>query len=255
MRQKRAKKYRKAMAEYHLYFGFREPYQVLVDEEIVIKAVSTKFNLVRMLERNLQGNVKVLITQCAMEALYKSKNEEAINLAKQFERRKCGHRPARKGEDEEDGTLSAFDCIKSVVNVKGQNKHRYVVATQKLRLRQVFHKLPGVPLIYIERSVMLMEDPSPATEQVRRRIDEAKLHTGLNDATPVVQKDIQDEPTNIKKRKGPKEPNPLSAKKKKAENNNNQPQPEGEKKKRRRKHKHATQTQQQQQPSIESDSN
>lgn len=242
MRQKRAKKYRKAMAEYHMYFGFREPYQVLVDEEIVIKAVSTKFNLVRMLERNLQGNVKVLITQCAMEALYKSKNEEAINLAKQFERRKCGHRPARKGEDEEDGTLSAFDCIKSVVNVKGKNKHRYVVATQKLRLRQVFHKLPGVPLIYIERSVMLMEDPSPATEQVRRQIDEAKLHTGLNDASEVLQKDDQEEPTNIKKRKGPKEPNPLSAKRKKNVNTN-QSEPEGGKKKRIRRHKRSSQQQ------------
>jgi U3 small nucleolar RNA-associated protein 23 len=198
-----------------------------------------------MLERNLQGKVKVMITQCAMEALYRSKNEEAIGLAKQFERRKCGHRPMRKGGDEEDGTLSAFDCMKSVVNVKGENKHRYVVATQKLRLRQVFHKLPGVPLIYIERSVMLMEDPSPATEQVRRRIDEAKLHTGLNDATPVLQKDGQDEPTNIRKRRGPKEPNPLSAKKKKPENDNHsQPQPEGEKKKRRRRHKHASQKQQ-----------
>ncbi|KAA8916876.1 hypothetical protein TRICI_000995 [Trichomonascus ciferrii] len=243
------------MAEYHLYFGFREPYQVLVDEEIVIKAVSTKFNLVRMLERNLQGQVKVMITQCAMEALYRSKNEEAINLAKQFERRKCGHRPARKGEDEEDGTLSAFDCIKSVVNVKGQNKHRYVVATQKLRLRQVFHKLPGVPLIYIERSVMLMEDPSPATEQVRRRIEEAKLHSGLNDATPVLQKHSHEEPTNTaNRRKGPKEPNPLSAKKKKTEGeqDNSQPQPEGEKKKRRRKHKRSAQNQQH---SNESDSN
>ena len=92
MRQKRAKAYRKQMAYYKYNFKFREPYQVLVDDELVLESSRIKLNLSAALERTIQAPVKPMITQCCMEALYRSKNEDAITLAKRFERRRCGHR-------------------------------------------------------------------------------------------------------------------------------------------------------------------
>lgn len=187
-----------------LNFKFHEPYQVVVDEELIIEACRTKYDLVAGLERTLQGQAKPMITQCTIEHLYRSKNQEAIELAKKFERRRCGHIPT------EDQTLSAFECIASIVDVNGSNKHRYVVATQKPKLRDRLRKIPAVPLIYINRSVMILEPMSPATLKVREQIESAKLYRGLNETGQT------QETTEPRKRKV-KEPNPLSVKKRKVE--------------------------------------
>ncbi|CAN6635880.1 rRNA-processing protein Utp23p [Trichomonascus vanleenenianus] len=253
MKQKRAKAYRKMMHYLHLNFGFREPYQVLIDEEIVLEAVRTRFDLAKGLHRTLQGEVKPMITQCAMEALYKAKNQEAIDLAKTFERRRCGHLPKRPNkssqneeddEDDKSGPLSAFDCMTSVIIVEGKNKHRYCVATQKVQLRRLLAKIPAVPLIYINKAVMIMEPMSPNTERARARIEHAKLTQGLNDPNAnkrrMSDEDEEDEGEKPKKkRKGPKQPNPLSIKKKKDEGEEAASQ---EKKKRRRRHHRSEKT-------------
>lgn len=202
MKLKRAKAYRKAMSYMQINFKFREPYQVLVDEEIVIEAARIRYDLVAGLERTLQGEVKVLITQCTMEHLYRSKNTAAIDLAKSFERRKCGHIP------KDDQTISAFECIESVVGPT--NKHRYIVASQKPKLRAKFRHIPAIPLIHIVKSVMVMEPLSQATLEVRKEIESSKLTQGLN---RVSEKTEDHEATAAKKRKR-KEPNPLSVKRK-----------------------------------------
>ncbi|CAK5264774.1 unnamed protein product [Mycena citricolor] len=89
------------------------------------------------------------------------------------------------------------------------NKHRYVVATQSQTLRSQLRSIPGVPILHINRSVMILEPPSDATLRSKALTEEKALHaTGSekpqSDAGPVP-----------KKRKGPKGPNPLSVKKKK----------------------------------------
>ena len=58
MRGKRSKQYRKLMHQYGLTFGFREPYQVLVDAEIIRDSERFKMDLVKGLERTLHGQVK-----------------------------------------------------------------------------------------------------------------------------------------------------------------------------------------------------
>lgn len=91
MRQKRAKSYRKQLLVYSHTFKFREPYQVLVDNQLVLECNNSNFNLPSGLKRTLQADVKVMITQCCIQALYETRNDGAINLAKQFERRRCNH--------------------------------------------------------------------------------------------------------------------------------------------------------------------
>lgn len=58
MRGKRAKQYRKLMQQYQLAFGFREPYQVLVDADMLIDTDQFKMDMLGGLERTLQGEVK-----------------------------------------------------------------------------------------------------------------------------------------------------------------------------------------------------
>lgn len=58
MRQKRAKAYRKLMALYSMTFGFRQPYQVLVDSTMCKSASELKIELVKQLGTVLQGEIK-----------------------------------------------------------------------------------------------------------------------------------------------------------------------------------------------------
>jgi U3 small nucleolar RNA-associated protein 23 len=236
MRQKRAKQYRKQMLVYQHTFKFREPYQVIVDDEIVLGCSKASFDLGKGLERTLQAEVKPMITQCCIQKLYETRDQRAIDMAKSFERRRCNHPPK--------DPIPPHECIKSIVNISGENKHRYVVASDNDKLRYSLRKLPGVPLVYMNRSVMVMEPLSVASAKVSKNMEKSKLTQGLNNVKSGVvlekKEEIEEEEgvekKEPKKRKGPKQPNPLSMKKKKVEQPQQKPT-EKEPKKRRRSHK------------------
>lgn len=234
MRQKRAKSYKKQMNLYLHTFKFREPFQTIVDDELVLTCDKASFDLTKGLNRTIQGETKPMITQCCMQALYSTNNQRAIETAKQFERRRCNHPPK--------DPKPPAECIESIVNIDGVNKHRYIVASQSIGLRKRLRGVPGVPLIFMNRSVMVMEPASSASQRAAAMHENAKLTAGLNDSkVGYVEKDApeneRDESRKKKKRKGPSEPNPLSIKKKKAEP---KPEPKEQKKKRSRRHKKAS---------------
>lgn len=225
MRQKRAKNYKKQMQNYHLNFKFREPYQVLVDHELIIECVDHKYDLVAGLQRTLQSKeVKPMITQHSLQVLFDSKNEEAIQLGKSFERRRTLHfensAETREQKLKFNGANAAermhpSEAIFKSVVVDGSNVHRYVVAAQDKGLRGRLRKIPGVPLIHMTRVVMLLEPFSEASERACQLIEQAKLTGGLN-AVKRKAAEVTAEGEEPKKvRKGPKQPNSLSVKKKK----------------------------------------
>ncbi|KAI0757076.1 Fcf1-domain-containing protein [Daedaleopsis nitida] len=203
MRQKRAKAYRKLMSLYSMSFGFRQPYQVLVDSHMCKDAVAHKIELAKQLAVVLQGTVKPMITQCCIHELYlQHKTEQpAIDLAKTFERRKCNHREAIPGDE----------CLTSVVGET--NKHRYVLATQSQELRQKLRAIPAVPIVHVNRSVMILEPPSDATLRAKALEEEKALHPTAPEAAKLPTTAPPEPPKKMKK--GPKGPNPLSVKKKK----------------------------------------
>lgn len=163
------------------------------------------------------------------------KDEVVIDHAKAFERRRCGHHTLDK-------PLSTMECFASVIDPKSShtNKNRYVVATQDPKIRAYLRTIPGVPVIYIKRSVMIMEPMGGATERVKEREEKAKFKAGIigsrttgtgqkrkRDDEEVSGADDSDEDGSLgatenqtntklvkpKRRNGPKEPNPLSMKK------------------------------------------
>lgn len=268
-------------------FGFREPYQVLgvsslgvqtvlrltalsaVDGEMVLDSCRFKMELEPALSRTLHGTVKpststpglgsendtltsAVITQCEIRKLYARKDEpgvsEAIELAKTCERRRCGHHPEEYPEP-----LGTMDCLGSVVDPKdkGENKHRYVVASHSQDVRRMLRGIRGVPLIYIRRSVMILEPMSDESAQMRAREERGKfraeIKTALGKRKREEKKDahengprlvqagngdaaaagVADRPRN--KKRGPKGPNPLSVKKsKKKTPANTKPVPKAE---------------------------
>src|SRR6187402_1346142 len=115
-----------------------------------------------------------------MRHLYAAATEPGVSYlidkAKTYERRRCGHRPEEFPEP-----LSAKECLVSVVDPKGSktNKNRYVVASQDLEVRKHMRGVLGVPLVYINRSVMIMEPMASATSDNREREERVKFRAGL----------------------------------------------------------------------------
>lgn len=192
-----------------------------------------------------------MITQCSIRHLYdlptpteasKKEKDAWIEVAKQAERRRCGHH-------ELETPLSELECLLSVVDPKGSgtNKHRYVVASQDLEVRKKMRTIAGVPLVYINRSVMILEPMAGATEDVREREERGKVRAGLKGRRSAEtglkrkrEEDGEDEETTAvrgepsadtqgdqhpktKKVKGPKAPNPLSMKKSKKDKDKQKP--------------------------------
>ncbi|KAJ2928886.1 hypothetical protein H1R20_g8311, partial [Candolleomyces eurysporus] len=203
MRQKRAKAYRKLMHLYSHFFGFRQPYQLLIDSETCKMAVSSNMDLVKQLANVLQGEVKPMITQCCIHELYLEGNpaQPAVDIAKMFERRKCNHREAIPGDD----------CLADVIG--DSNKHRYVISTQSSTLRTKLRSIPAVPIIHINRSVLVLEPPSDSTLRKKALAEQKLLGASTSDAA-LIEASQPEAPKKVKK-KGPKGPNPLSVRKKK----------------------------------------
>ncbi|KAF2716321.1 hypothetical protein K431DRAFT_289510 [Polychaeton citri CBS 116435] len=250
MRAKRSKQYRKLMNQYAITFGFREPYQVLIDSGIIIAAARYKMRLGHLLQNTLHGDIKPMITQCCIRHLYnhpaetdaeKILRDEWIGVAKSAERRRCGHH-------ELENPLSELECVMSCVDPKDNksNKHKYIVASEDVRLRQALREVAGVPLIYINRSVMILEPMAGRSEDVRNREESGKMKVGFTNVRAGKRKreeaDGEDDPEShvsemhngvdgsvpkkVKKARGPKGPNPLSVKKPKKENTQAQPRRE-----------------------------
>ncbi|KAL2812091.1 hypothetical protein BJX63DRAFT_421992 [Aspergillus granulosus] len=248
MRAKRSKKYRKLMHQYELAFGFREPYQVLVDSNLLRAVHSFKMDLLPALERTLQGQVKPLLTKCSLAAIMANQpvNPRTNNQVRPDFLPPPTTLPLRHCSHNEDSTpIDEAECLLSLLSpladVK-RNKEHYILATadppmpkesnsgqeagrkrkrdpaveegfQAIRraqaLRRGARSIPGVPIVYVKRSVMILEPMSSPSEGIREGVEQDKFRVGLN-------KDAgkKAEGENRKKREvKKKEPNPLSVKK------------------------------------------
>ncbi|KAJ5493375.1 hypothetical protein N7539_002121 [Penicillium diatomitis] len=269
MRAKRSKKYRKLMHQYELTFGFREPYQVLVDSNFLQQVHNFKMDLMPALERTVQGQIKPLLTKCSLAAITAA---QPINpkTGKPFRPyhlppptvlplRHCSHNPASEPIDE-------IECLLSLLSPNAEakkNKEHYILATadpavkksdnnndtqqrkrkrdeerqeeQALRrarnLRVRARSIPGVPIIYVKRSVMVLEPMSTPSENVREGVERDKFRVGL----PQPESKPEDGQESAAKKKIPglkkaKGPNPLSVKKPKkraAESTGSKPSQKG----------------------------
>ncbi|KAI1259806.1 Fcf1-domain-containing protein [Xylariaceae sp. FL1019] len=235
-RAKRSKQYRKLMSHYVMNFGFREPYQVICDSHFLEAAVKSKMDIEHIMKATLHGTTKLLITQCSIRHLYARNTEPGIaatiDFAKTLERRRCGHLPSDYPEP-----LSESECLHSVVDPKetGVNKHHVCCAINDDEVRSSLrNSITAVPLLYIRRSVLIMEPASSATVKARSRDEKSKFRAELktvggkrkreegdteNDEKRPLENGAASSSAEKKKKGakpfGRKEPNPLSMKKKK----------------------------------------
>ncbi|WFD33805.1 hypothetical protein MCUN1_000625 [Malassezia cuniculi] len=213
MRQKRAKAYKRLLHQYVMHYGFREPWQVLIDNTFADSLVRYKVeDPMKQVGTVLDAKVKPMITQCCMEALYaaeRSSNDDdraharkVIALAKGWERRMCNHKQA----------LEPGVCLESVIGAT--NKHRYVLAADDVKVRRARRAaVPGLPILHYSSSVLVLEPMSTLTEDdIQQRRNGASAVSAVEKAILKKEQPKQaPEPPSIRpKRKRAKGPNPLS---------------------------------------------
>ncbi|EGE01743.1 hypothetical protein TEQG_00787 [Trichophyton equinum CBS 127.97] len=270
MRAKRSKKYQKLMRQYELTFGFRAPYQVLVDSHFLQSVYNFKMDLVPALERTVQGKVKPFITKCTLAAIMDSQSprKDTGHAQRQLRPpqlpppttlplRYCSHNEDSTPIDEEECLLSLLSPSPNPDTKK--NKEHFILATadpvpetttqpdqkrklphwmqaqegpqqrqqpgQKYHLRRDARQIPGVPIIYVKRSVMILEPMSEPSSNIREGFEEGKLRSGFIEPATTTGKrkratdgdEEKDEDggewVEVRKKKKVKGVNPLSMKK------------------------------------------
>ncbi|TMW66434.1 hypothetical protein Poli38472_004199 [Pythium oligandrum] len=222
MRYLRAKGIRKALRQFHFLCGIKPPYKVLIDGNFLAMCLQMKVDLRERVPKFLQvkpHQVEYYIPRAAVNELelLGEAMQEAVDLAKSFhiiEERDYGDDATQsKG----DGPVDVTKVTQSIIG--DRNARKFVVATQEVELRKVLRAVPGVPLIYLNRSVLVFEDISKATLAIVRQEEKAKMaKLDVNEKRKlesVYESDEKDkeEDAHQRKKHRAKAPNPLSCKK------------------------------------------
>jgi U3 small nucleolar RNA-associated protein 23 len=207
MRLKRAKKYKKDLNIYEKQFKFHSPYKVIVDGSFLSFALNQKLDLKEILAKTLMAESEPLITPCSIKEL--SDLGEDSKTAANYGRRKvtllkCYHSKC----------IPARDCISDVIGKF--NKKSYCVASQEKALRVSLANVPGVPLIYLNHGVTILEPLSQSTIDL---VDKREHKKTLPLAFEKSKLEESKEKIVKKKKKKTGNPNPLSCLKKKVKEN------------------------------------
>lgn len=134
----------------------------------------------------------------------------SVFIAKRFEMRSCRHKASPD--------FTSAHCIKDLIS--NDNPHHYGVAVQNEELRVALREVLGVPLLFVNRGVLLMERPARKTLDHARELELQKLKPAEFELKAITSKlkeevvtpPLSEEKRNKKKKKGRSRPNPLSVK-------------------------------------------
>ncbi|XP_063703137.1 rRNA-processing protein UTP23 homolog [Culicoides brevitarsis] len=209
MKINRTKRAQKHLAFFCNNFGFREPYQILIDGTFCFNAIKNNIQIVQQLKKYLQTEIKPLTTACCIieSEQLGNKFQTTTKLLKDFKIHQCGH---------EKNPIPGSKCFKSMAK-----KSHYIIATQDRDLQDWIRLQAGIPLIYLHQVAPILEGPSErslkkvdkVTEKVINvsKIQEERLNF-YKKKEGLIKEETKTPP---KKRKVKGGPNPLSCKKKK----------------------------------------
>lgn len=190
MKIKKLKRTRKALLHLQTVHGVRPPYTVLVDGTFVQASILQRIAIKDELEKVLGVKVIVAVTESVVAELRALGEpfEAAAIVARRLQRISIPSASA---------TRVIADAI--VEAVSGGNPMKLFIATADEKLQARLRKLSGVPILRMARGAVVLESAAEraagdTSAQPKRAL------------TPVDQEALR----RLKRRQGPKAPNPLS---------------------------------------------
>ena len=163
MGRRKDKWIKKTLNFYKYIFKFDSPFKIIIDGNFAAMALNKKFEMKSSLEKLLGEKVNLIIPSCIFKEVQsiESKIPGLLKLLSQYKIEECKH-----------GLLSPTNCIRDYIGNKNQLK--YFVATQDNFLRIQLRKIPGVPLIFFEQNMLLMDKPSKISIESSERRENLK---------------------------------------------------------------------------------
>ena len=163
MGRKKDKWIKKTLNFYKYIFKFDSPFKVIIDGNFAAMALNKKFEMKSSLEKLLGEKVILIIPSCIFKEVQSIENKipGLLKLLSQYKIEDCSH-----------GLLSPTNCIRDYIGNKNQLK--YFVATQDNFLRIQLRNIPGVPLIFFEQNMLLMDKPSKRSIEASERREDLK---------------------------------------------------------------------------------
>ena len=163
MGRRKDKWIKKTLNFYKYIFKFDSPFKVIIDGNFASVALNKKFEMKSALEKLLDEKVILIIPSCIFKEVQSisDKLPGLLQLLSQYKIEECTH-----------GLLSPTNCIRDYIGNKNQSK--YFVATQDNFLRVQLRNIPGVPLIFFEQNMLLMDKPSKLSIAASERRENLK---------------------------------------------------------------------------------
>ena len=154
---------KKTVNYYRYIFKFDSPFKVILDGNILAVSLKKKFDLKSKLESLLDDKINLIITSCVFKEIQEiDKNIPGLlSLVSTYKIEKCSH-----------NLLNPINCIQTYIGKK--NKNKYFVATQDKFLRAQLRKIPGVPLIFFDQNMLLIEKLSRISIEASERRESLK---------------------------------------------------------------------------------
>ncbi|VDI63690.1 rRNA-processing protein UTP23 homolog [Mytilus edulis] len=205
MKIKRHKHIRKVLTFYSSNFGFKPPYNVLIDGTFCKAALKFKVNISEQLPKYLEADTKMWTTQCVLDECeaFGSVLYGPLKVLKQFKLQPCNHK----------STLSASKCITRLIGKK--NKEKLFLATQDKMLNDWFRTKAGTPMLYIAFNTITLEPPSEKSKMKAERQTDAKIAPSEREHDVIKKLKVEafgEQEVKKKKHKKLKGANPLSMK-------------------------------------------
>jgi U3 small nucleolar RNA-associated protein 23 len=210
MRINRSKASRRVLRLYKLLFGIESPYNVILDGNFIFTALKSKIDIVERVKRLLHeydAELHLFVLKSVLTELKELGDKGSESLS--FIRRCCreiddsaiegltvsdrtikflkNNRDeiknanaasaavvAAAGTESASSSGAAAVTASTVPAVSSKHHRHYCVATQDMRLRTKLGKLAGVPLIYLNKVIMVLEPLSDHSRRNGRVSEEAK---------------------------------------------------------------------------------
>ena len=154
---KRNKLVKKITTFYKSVFKFQPPFQVLCDGNFMACSVKYKFDLKSALEKLLEHSVKIVIPSCVATEVMAIKNDQLRELLRYYKPVDCSHE-----------TMEPDSCIKALIGKK--NKSKYFVATQDNALKVSLRSRPGVPLLFHDKNMIMLDKISNKSKEAAEQV-------------------------------------------------------------------------------------
>ena len=195
---------RKLMGFYRSAYDFRPPFTVVLDAGVIAAAQTRGIELKTEIPKLLGGRARLVVTRYTVKELRK-RGKEAKPCVAFAERLKYVSVEAR-------GAATSAEA--AVALVERGNPQKLCVCTEDFELQKQLAQLRGVPIVRLMwhggREQFLVAPPlerKAADPEVAPRVE-------LDAPPPTAAPKAPPPPARTKRRKGPKQPNPLSMRKK-----------------------------------------